>query len=318
MTVNTKPQDHAYRDASLIEEFLSHIYAHNPTQQKKVEAFFARTPEARTELGEFLSMYQPLWKKPAIGGLQGLAQSYVRLLGEVMMCRMDFMRTGTYGAHSQSDAAERVYNNAEQMVPYMLGLAVSQYLWHSHYQLFRFFKHCVELQNPSSRFLEVGCGHGIFLNYMASKVAPDAVLDVVDISAVSIALSKELINATNPAVARRVRFTESDVAVYHTEKPYDFIAMGEVLEHVESPHSILQALKKLMAKDGSLYVTTCANCPAIDHIYHFHTIEEIRVMIRECGFKIIEEVVAPSEDKPLEYHEKHKLDILYGALLKQA
>jgi 2-polyprenyl-3-methyl-5-hydroxy-6-metoxy-1,4-benzoquinol methylase len=302
----------------MIDEFLSHIYAHNPTQQKRVEAFFARTPEARKELWEFLSMYRPIWQKPEIGGLSGLAQAYTRLLGEVMMCRMDFMRTGTYGAHSQSDAARRVYNNAEQMVPYMLGLAVSQYLWHSHYQLFRFFKHCIELQNPSGRFLEVGCGHGIFLNYVAGKVAPDAVLDVVDISAVSIALSRELISATNPAVARRVRFTESDVAAYQAEKPYDFIAMGEVLEHVESPHSILQALKKLLAKDGSLYVTTCANCPAIDHIYHFHTIEEIRVMIRDCGFTIVEEVVAPSEDKPLEYHEKHKLDILYGALLRKA
>ena len=53
----------------MIDEFLSHIYARLPTQQKKVEAFFARTPEARAELSEFLAMYRPIcaWGSPAPG-----------------------------------------------------------------------------------------------------------------------------------------------------------------------------------------------------------------------------------------------------------
>lgn len=299
----------------MIEAFLSHIYAKNPMQQKKVNAFFARMPEAKQELEEFLAMYRPIWEQPEIGGLTGLADAYCRLCGEMMMCRMDFMRTGTYSTTSVIDASERVYNNAEQMMPYMLGLAVSQYFWQAHWQLLSFYKHCVELQKNKKRFLEVGSGHGIFVNYLANNVSPDAVIDVVDISPVSITLSKGLLMATNPDVARRIRFIESDIAKYAADKPYDFIVMGEVLEHVEAPDSILHALKNLIADDGSLYVTTCANCPAIDHIYHFHTVEEIRSLIKGCGFTIAEEVVAPSEDKPLEYHEKHKLDILYGALL---
>lgn len=300
----------------MIDLFLSYIYAKNPTQKRKVDAFFVQMPQARIELGEFLTIYRPIWERSDIGGLEGLAQAYSRLLGEMMMCRLNFTRTGGYSTSLQADAVERVYSNTEQMMPYMLGLAVSQYLWHSHYQLLGFLKQCVAKQNPSGRFLEVGSGHGIFLNYMASQISLDAVLDVVDISAVSIALTKDLLAATNPEVAKRTAFTESDIAQYKASKPYDFIVMGEVLEHVESPASILHALKKLMNKDGSLYVTTCANCPAIDHIYHFHSIEEIREMISSCGFVIRDEVIAPSESKPLEYHVKHKLDILYGALLK--
>jgi len=301
----------------MIDTFLSHIYANKPLQQKKVNAFFARMPEARVELESFLRTYQPIWQRPEMGGLEGLADAYSRMVGEMMICRMDFMRSGNYATISQTDALERVYHNPEQMLPYMLGLAVSQYLWQAHYQLLSFYKHCVSLQNPSGRFLEVGSGHGVFTHYLASQVNKDGVIDVVDISPVSIALSKQLLSATNPELAKRIRFFESDVAKYKADKPYDFIVMGEVLEHVEAPLSILHALKGLLTDNGSIYVTTCANCPAIDHIYLFHNIEEIRAIVREAGFVIAEECVAPSEDKSMEYHEKYKLDILYGALLKK-
>lgn len=302
----------------MIDEFLSHIYARLPTQQKKVEAFFARTPEARAELSEFLAMYRPIWEKPAIGGLTGLADAYARLIGEVMMCRMQFMRTGTYALDSQAEAMKHVYDNASQMIPYMLGLAVSQYMWQSHYKLLGFYKHCVQIQNPKGRFLEVGSGHGIFVNYLASQIAPEATLDVVDISPVSIAMSKDLLSATNPTAFKRIRFTESDVMDYSMEAPYDFIGMGEVLEHVEAPVDILKALRRLASNSGSVYVTTCVNCPAIDHVYLFRSVDEIREVITKAGFAVAEEIVVPSEDsKPLEYHAKHKLDILYGALLKK-
>ncbi len=305
--------------SSLVDSFLSSVYASVPSQQKKVTAFYAATPEAREELGVFLSIYQPVWQQTEIGGLEGLAKAYARMLDEVMLCRKDFMRSGTYSMASQADAFEHVYNNHDQMLPYMLGLAVSQYLWQSHYQILSFFKRCVSVQNPSGRFLEVGSGHGIFLNYLAGKTSPGAVIEVVDISSVSIALSKNLLAATNPDAAKRIPFFESDIAHYKAQKPYDFIVMGEVLEHVESPSAVLQSLKVLLSENGSLYVTTCVNCPAIDHVYLFNHVDEIRALISSAGFTIADEVVIPSEEsKSLEYHVKHKLDILYAALLKKA
>jgi 2-polyprenyl-3-methyl-5-hydroxy-6-metoxy-1,4-benzoquinol methylase len=305
--------------AIMTDDFLSYVFARLPTQQKKVSAFFAREPRARQELGEFLTMYRPIWEKPEVGGLVGLADAYGRLISEVMFCRIQFMRTGTYALDSQAEAMKQIYDNASQMIPYMLGLAVSQYLWQSHYKLLHFYKHCVGLQNPNGRFLEVGSGHGIFVNYLASQITPEATLEVVDISPVSIAMSKELLAATNPAAAKRIRFTESDVIDYRAEETYDFIGMGEVLEHVEDPVAILQSLRRHAGDSGSVYVTTCVNAPAIDHVYLFHNVEEIRTVIGQAGFEVSEEIVVPSEEgKSIEFHQNNKLDILYGALLKKA
>ena len=303
----------------MIDGFLELLFKASPAQQKKVGSFFARVPQAREDLATFLKTYKPIWEKPEIGGIEGLCAAYIRLLGEVMACRIEFMRTGCYNLNSQADAVQQVYNNKEQMVPYMLGLALSQYLWHSHYKLFNFYKECVKQHTASSRFLEVGCGHGLFVLYLNEQIAQESVLDVVDISKVSIDLSKDLLDATCPQALKRIRFTMSDVAVFKAETPYDFIGMGEVLEHVESPSYILNALHKLLADDGSLYITTCVNSPAIDHVFLFEHVDEIRSLVHECGFVIAQEEVIPSEEsKSLDYHEKNKLDIIYGALLKKS
>ncbi len=302
----------------MVEEFLAQIFRRRPTQEKKLKAFFEREPEALRELDAFLVAYRPIWEGPKVGGLDGLADAYSQVVGEIMMCRVEFLRTGRYPLASQTEAFESVYADDGRMLSYMLGLGVSQYLWQAHYRLLSFFEECVAAQSPSARTLEVGSGHGILINHVASRASADAVIDVVDISASSIALSKALLTATNPEVARRIRFVESDIARYEAPNPYDFIVLGEVLEHVEAPSGILQALHRVLADDGSLYITTCANCPAVDHVYLFRNVEEIRELIRGSGFTIAQEVVAPTEDKPLEYHERLKLDILYGALLRKA
>jgi hypothetical protein len=62
-------------------------------------------------------------------------------------------------------------------------------------------------------------------------------------------------------------------------------------------------------------VTTCANAPAIDHVYLFNNINEIRTLIKEAGFSIHKEIVAPSEDKSWEEIESQKIDVSYAALL---
>jgi len=302
----------------VIDTFLSHIYARNPGQQKKIGAFFARVPEARTALGNFLTAYNFLWETPEIGGIAGLAAAYLHVLDEMAYCRVQFTRTGRYPCTSQNAVKEQIYLNSQQMLPHILGLAVSHYLWPAQYQLLEFYKQCVNAQNTSGRFLEVGSGLGIFASILANHITAKATIDIVDISPVSIAFAQKLLLATNGPATQQMRFIESDIACHAAAEPYDFIGMGEVLEHVESPSQILKTLHGLLADDGFLYLSTCANCPAIDHVYLFHTIEDIRSLIHDSGFRILRELIAPSENKPLEYIEKNKLDILYATLLEKA
>ncbi len=302
----------------MIDEFLSHVYRQAPLQEKSLTLFFAHTPQAREDFARFLHQYETLWNQPDIGGLEGLAASYTGMIRQYMMCRMDFIRSGTYSMDSQHAALNEIYSQPDKMLSYMLGLAVSDFLWFSHYRLLQFFKSCADAQPASGRFLEIGSGAGLFLNHLLQSVSDGATIDVVDISSASIELSQKLLAVSNPRRMRQVRFIQSDIADYAPGTPYDFIIMGEVLEHIDDPASVLKVLKNHLAPGGALYLTTCANCPAPDHVYLFNTVDEIRDLILNSGFAIDRETVIPSlEAKSMEYHIRHKLDISYGVLLRK-
>ena len=86
---------------------------------------------------------------------------------------------------------------------------------------------------------------------------------------------------------------------------------------VTNPQEILKKLKNLITHNGSIYVSTCVDCPSIDHVYHFKSIKEIQKMINNCGFKILDDLVLPVEDKPMKKIVKNKITINYCAHIKK-
>lgn len=48
----------------------------------------------------------------------------------------------------------------------------------------------------------------------------------------------------------------SDIIDYETEKQYDVIVMGDVLEHVTNPVEVLKKVKQMLAEDGVLWIST--------------------------------------------------------------
>ncbi len=93
--------------------------------------------------------------------------------------------------------------------------------------------------------------------------------------------------------------------------------MGEVLEHVDKPHELLEKIHGLIAENGEIFLSTCVDCPSIDHVFHFKSVKEIDDMIESSGFKIIDKLVLPVEDKPMDEIIKRKITINYCALLKK-
>ena len=69
--------------------------------------------------------------------------------------------------------------------------------------------------------------------------------------------------------------------------------------------------------EGKLFLSTCVDCPTIDHVYHFKSISEIEEMISSAGFKIDNRLVLPVEDLPMEEIVKRKITINYCALLSK-
>ena len=76
--------------------------------------------------------------------------------------------------------------------------------------------------------------------------------------------------------------------------------MGEVLEHVEQPEVFLRRIAELAKDDGYIFITTCINAPAVDHIYLWRTTDELEDMITASGLSIVEPLRLPYEGKSLE------------------
>ena len=88
---------------------------------------------------------------------------------------------------------------------------------------------------------------------------------------------------------------------------FDAVVMGEVLEHVEKPDVFLRRIAELAKDDAYIFVTTCINAPAVDHIYLWRTTDELEEMILANGLEIVEPLRLPYEGKTLE--ESRELDL---------
>ena len=120
------------------------------------------------------------------------------------------------------------------------------------------------------------------------------------------------------AEAEKVIYYHKDMLELSLDDKYDFISMGEVIEHVNFPDKLLGKLKDLLTAEGKGFVSTCVDCPATDHVYHFRTVEEIRTLIRKSGLSIVDERICPVEDLPMEEIVRRKITINYCCIVQRA
>ena len=72
-----------------------------------------------------------------------------------------------------------------------------------------------------------------------------------------------------------------------------------------------------MEDDGKIFLSTCVDCPTIDHVYHFKSVKEIEDLIRSSGLTIKNRMVLPVEDLPMKEIIRRKITINYCALLSK-
>lgn len=104
----------------------------------------------------------------------------------------------------------------------------------------------------------------------------------------------------------KIKYIIMDMLDYNTNKRLDFITMGEVLEHVNYPEILLSKFNKLLSDNGHGFISTCVNCPTIDHVYHYKCVNNIREMLNNNGLIIKDELILPVEDLPIEEIIKKK------------
>lgn len=295
-------------------EYIAESISHqNPLHSKKIKKNINKFDDeyfSRAEI--FLNKYVDLLKEDG-KTLDYAIECYLQMIADVYFESVQFLRTGKYSSTSFEEVNQRVYNDPKVMEYYMHGLVLSQFLWTHHYKILLYFSKIIsENTNKIKNYLEVGGGHGLYISEAIEIIGNKANFALVDISPSSLEISKKMIGNN------KVNYNLKDVFEFFPNKKYDFITMGEVLEHVEEPVRLLRKLHALLDDTGKVFITTPTNAPAIDHIYLFNNAEDIRKVIEASGFKIEKEECIYSENLPENLLEKYKISMMYiGVLSKQ-
>jgi len=243
--------------------------------------------------------------------------AYLKLCTDMMTSQKYFLKNKKYPVDNERLAYRNVYGNIQEMKSYMIGLAISQFLWPTHYAMYSFFIKKIENENYKIKnYLEVGPGHGLFLLQALEKLGDNTQFEIVDISNTSIQITQSIVNKIINK-KKKINYKLKNILNIKSSKKFDFVTMGEVLEHVTKPKKLLIKLRNLVNKNGSIYISTCVDCPSIDHVYHFKSVNEIENMIKQSGFRIIDKLVLPVEEKPMKEIIKNKITINYCAHIKK-
>ena len=95
------------------------------------------------------------------------------------------------------------------------------------------------------------------------------------------------------------------------------IVCGEVLEHVSDPKKFMDKINFYLNKKGKVFVSTCINCPAIDHVNQWHNIEQIRKIFKKSKLNLLDEKILPVEKVTYNKALKNKITVNYSAILQK-
>lgn len=296
----------------MLQQIVGRIDELNPIHAKKIRKTLDQFDEGYfKKVGQFLVKYNKLLTDRGKDLNYGV-DCYLRMCGEMMYEQLRFRETGKYSSTSFDEVNARVYNNPEVMEYYMYGLILSDFLWAHHYRVHSFFvNHLGAYKSQIKDYLEIGGGIGLGISEAIHILNDDVSFDLVDISPSSIEISKAFV------VNNRVSYFLQDIFEFDPERKYNFITMGEVLEHVEEPVELLSRVRDLLHEDGHAFITVPANAPTIDHIYLFTNAQDIRDVIHAAGLEIVDEISVYAENVTEAKAIKYKVALMYGAFLRK-
>jgi len=289
------------------------ISSQNPLQKKRVNNFISQQDTVYWEYAEKIcrKVNQSFLKS----GQEQIeaARSYNRMSMDFLREQICFSKTGTYRLKDASLAQKNVYSQPDVMRYYMVGLLLSYLLWPNHFKILSFLKAYIQEISIDS-YLEIAPGHGLFAAEVLQRFS-DIKATLLDISETSLGVTSDILSAFK-IDSSRFSFINADfLSTSVPEDKFDFVSIGEVLEHVNDAPGFLKRVGSLLKGQGTIFMSTCANCPAIDHVYHFRSANEIRSMINDVGMTIIKERVLPVEAVPQEGYLKELIPVNYCAIL---
>jgi 2-polyprenyl-3-methyl-5-hydroxy-6-metoxy-1,4-benzoquinol methylase len=296
-----------------LDRYVQAISASSKLQARSLARWLAVADDRYFELAD--DVCARLTQHVFAGDHERGVRAYLALCQEINREQFHFKKTGAYRTRAAQQAFEEVYSNETRMREYIVGLLLSYLFWPGHYRMLAFFQEHVRRLRPGS-VCEVGVGHALFTREVL-RAAPVARATVVDLSATSLAVARETLAAFG-ADAARIDFRLGDfMAEAMRLEPADLLVFGDVIEHVDEPVRFLAHARRHLTASGRLYLSTCANCPAPDHVHLFRSVAEIRDVIAAAGFTVEDELVLPLEEHvPPELWAEKRVNLNYAAILR--
>jgi hypothetical protein len=134
-----------------------------------------------------------------------------------------------------------------------------------------------------------------------------------------VALTRDIIRHFEIEKKCRAEVVEIDFLTFQEQdQEYSCIVMGEVLEHVEDPALFISTIARLSGPSTHIFVTTCMNAAAVDHISLFRTGKDVEDIITANGLQIVESCYAPYVGKTLAECEENALPVNVAYVLRKA
>jgi len=294
------------------DTFVSLIGAKSPLQRKAIAGFLERQgPRYRAHAEGFAAAFVGVLEARGLD-IDYVVDAYLKMCHDMLTEQIRFKRTGRYSCGSAAAAYAAVYSSQRDMTSYMYALALSIFLWPNHYRMFDFFLRESRRLAGVRSYLEVGPGHGVFLAE-SMRNFPAATFSALDISPISLEIAADVVARFTGRTD--CTFERRDIMAGDLRGRFDYVVACEVLEHVDDPGALLRTLKAAVSDGGHLFITTCANAPAIDHVFLFESVAHIRDEIRRHGLAIESDLALPVGDFPEEVWERDRVEVNYAAIL---
>lgn len=294
------------------EELFKLIEEKNPLHKKCLDGL-QLSKEEYSDLEKLIIYYKDTLNIT----LEEQAKSYIVVLDDTLEETKYFIEFGKYRYSTLVEVENMVYFNESYMKQYMVGLAISSFIWNAHIEVRRYFgKYIDNKQTQGNTYLEIGPGHGeFFVKALRSQKFKEYF--GIDISPISCQMSKDMVENQFGNINTKCEFICKDFTKCNFNNKADLVVMGEVLEHVEQPLQFMKDVKALLNNNGKIFATIPINAPAIDHIYLFSHPDEVKDLLNKAGLKIKECEYFMANNYSLEKALKTKNAIVMAVVLEK-
>ena len=269
-----------------LKQFVTAIENNHAPLTKSLKVTLSEGGDRLAQLAEDILCH---YKMLAENDIVFLAKCFAIMVLDLSKLQYQYEMTGKYTAQSFDNVRTSVYNDTEGMKSYMYGLVCSQFAWINHFRLLCFYEdHFLARLKSAETTLEFAPGHG-YLGISLLKKFPDGQLTGIDISPVSIEISRQIAKHFGQRHARYVHQDAMNLSDDYADA-FNVVICGELLEHVPAPQAILENIHKALRPDGLGYLTAAITAAAPDHIYEFETTSAVIKMVEDAGLTVVDQL----------------------------